>query len=218
MPSKTFYRDLFQYASWRFEQLDHCKCEIENRVREGVVGVAKRSHERQRSGLPPDRALGAMWYQTEYTLGNTFRYALLVGICSVVEETLNTIADRQFPGEPVKGKGLNWLGKHLALFATQPGFMTTDEFKQWVADFDDIITLRNCICHNWGSIAKDDHPEQVRAALERIAKRADRQNTRLAEQSRDDYLYLGDNMTADVLCLAHDITEDICEAMKRTVP
>jgi hypothetical protein len=218
MPSKNFYRELLNYADWRFEQLEHCKCEIEDRVRKGVVDVAKQSRKRKESGLPPDPSLAAMWYHTEYTLGNTFRYALLVGVCSVLEEMVKTIAERQFPGEPVKGKGMNWLDKHLALFAKRPGFATTDEFKQWVADFDDIVTLRNCICHNWGSIAKDDYPQQVMDALKRIGKRAERQNTSLAEPSKDDYLYLGDNMVSDVLCLAHDIAVDICEAMKKTVP
>src|SRR5262249_37968488 len=153
-----------------FKQLDHCKWEIENKIQKDVVALLQKNQKQKKSGGVADPALGAMWYHLQYTLANTFRYALLVSVCSVLEETVKTIAEKQFPSEvkKLKSKSGNWLRKHLDLFATHPGFATTDELNESVSDFEDIITLRNCICHNWGSIAKNDKPKKVREALQRI--------------------------------------------------
>jgi hypothetical protein len=224
-PAKNFYRDLLRYARWRTEQLSHCHCEIEKKINDGKYDLLDKNRQQLESGAAEDPSLGRLLYHLEYTLGNTLRYTLIIGVCSVLEESVKAIAEEEFPD---KGKrnatlmdksqtGKNWLQKHIHLFATLPGFTTSELFQLDVARFSDIITLRNCIGHSWGNVAKDAHPDQVTKAVRRIRIREEQEKCHFAAISPDGYLVLGDNMVSDSINLAEIITEDLCACMSHPV-
>lgn len=219
-PTKTFYRELHRYALWRIEQLFHCHCEVEKKVSDDKYAALAKDHEERLAGAAANPSLGRLLHHLEYTLGNTFRYTLIIGVCSVLEESVKAIAEEQFPDEAYRRitlnaksqKGRNWLQKHIYLFATLPGFKANDLLGSEAERFSDIITLRNCIGHSWGNVDKDEHPEQVTAAVQRIQIRARQENSYLADISNG-YIVLGENMVSDAINLAERVIEEICCAM-----
>lgn len=220
-PATNYYRELLRYARWRTDQLFHCHCEIEKKIHDDKYNLLAKSQEQRKSGAAGDQSLGRLLYHLEYTLGNTFRYTLLIGVCSVLEETVKAIAEEHFPSigkrtaalNDKSQKGKNWLQRHLHLFASLPGFTTSEQLRIDAERFSDIITLRNCIGHSWGNVSKDEHPGQVTATVQRIQIHAQQENCRFADISTDGYIVLGENMVSDAISLADNIIEEICTAM-----
>src|SRR5688572_14207766 len=130
MSSRAFYSELRKYARWRFEQLSYCKSEIENKVYDNKYALLSQDHDQRRAGVATNPALGRLLHHLEYTIGNTFRYTLVIGVCSVLEESAKAIAEEHFPDKAKRKKelrddslrGKNWLQKHVHLFSTLPAF------------------------------------------------------------------------------------------------
>ena len=90
-----------------------------------------------------------------------------------------------------KKQWANWLETSVGVITTITALPTTAQFQADLDQFSDVITLRNCISHTWGNIAKGKYPKQVSEAVQRIAVIQQSQNCEFAYISNDDYLVLG---------------------------
>lgn len=221
--SKDFYAEIASCVRRGTEQIEYCKILVEQKIEEDKTALLlKRENE-----AVPDASIGRLWHHLEITLGNTFRYTLLSGVCAVVEECLIAIVDRLIPEETARKKALkkaeaeiratngwaNWLQSRIQLISTIANLNLTTQFRSDVAQFTDVISLRNCIGHAWGNLERADYAEQVRDAVEKLASEEKRQNCEFACLSPDGYLVLGRDMISHALFLAVEIVDFVCERL-----
>jgi hypothetical protein len=205
------------------EQIEHCKCLIEREIEEDKESLLLRQQDEPASNA----SIGRIWHHLEITLGNTFRYTLLSGVCAVVEECVSAIVEKLLPDEKARKKAKNtatdnvkarkessnWLESGVELITTKAKISRTATFESDVGYFTDIITLRNCISHAWGNVGMADYPEQIRASVNRLRLVEEEENTYLVHISPDDYLILGRDMVSHSICPAVDIVDYLCTAM-----
>jgi len=221
--SEEFYREIHTCARRGTEQIEHCKNLIERKIEDDMRAFLLRRQDE----AAHDASIGRFLHHLEITLGNTFRYTLLSGVCAVVEECVSAIAESLISDEKARGKAgnkaadavkarrgrTNWLLTAVELLDTEAGLSRTANFESDVEQFTDIITLRNCICHVWGNVAMSDHPDQVQEAVKRLKGIEDQENTELARISQDGYLVLGRDMVSQSICPAVEIVDYLCMAM-----
>ncbi len=201
---ETYQRELGDYFRRRFDHLARCNAEIESKLRDDEADLCRRidSGEFDKS----DPAVGRMIHHIEYVVGNTFRYTMLVGACSFLEEAVKAITKVLVSDYDARIKALkrkdNWLRIHVRVLsesgAFDPGAIRNDLYK-----FHDLIALRNCIVHSWGNVAKTRHPAAVERAVERIKP---------ADVSRDGYLLFESDLVPEALCTAEDIVDAISKS------
>jgi hypothetical protein len=221
--SLEFYREIHRAARRGAEQIEHCKCLIEQKIEEDKTTLLlKRGDE-----VISDASMGRFWHHLDITLGNTFRYTLLSGLCAVVEECVNAIAEELIPDQTKRKKDYeraaqagkakkgwtNWLRTGVELITTEAKVSLPANFELDVEEFTDMITLRNCISHVWGNVAITDYPDQVREAVKRLGLIEKKENTELVCISTDGYLVLGRDMVSHSICPAVEIVDFLCTAM-----
>jgi hypothetical protein len=191
-------RDLGDYLHARLQHLEHCNAEIEEKLCDERMSLCKKIDEGVYS--KHDHAIGRIAYHLEMVLGNTFRYTLLVGVCSFLEEAIKAISRRLVPdydNQLRDEKRGNWLNKHVRMLRREAA-LDPVPIQADLQTFDDLIMLRNCIVHSWGNVSEARNPTAVRASMARIA---------LVELSRDGYLYLGDEVISTAIIAAENIAE-----------
>jgi hypothetical protein len=196
-------RDLADYLHRRLEYLRACKTNIENRLRADEMDLRQKIDDGVYSKNDP--AIGKTIFHLEYVVGNTFRYTMLIGVCSFVEEAMKAIGTRLLPDYDARitaGKRENWLRKHIRVLSDAVG-LDSAPIKSHVGKFYDIITLRNCIVHAWGKLAKTRNPQTVKAAIKRLEG---------ADVSTDGYLLLHDEVVSEAIETAEDILESILQS------
>jgi hypothetical protein len=220
---QEFYREVAKCVRRGTEQIEFCKTLVEQKIEEDKTALLLERGDETLS----DATIRRLWHHLEITLGNTFRYALLVGVCAVVEECVNAIVDRLIPDEAVRKKKLkkaasevkarkkwaNWLESRIQLISTAANLNLTARFESDLKDFTDVITLRNCIGHAWGNVEKADFPEQVRDAVRRLESEEKEQNCKFAFISSDGFLVLGREMIPRGLFLAVEVVDSVCREM-----
>jgi len=73
--------------------------------------------------------------------------------------------------------------------------------------FHDLITLRNCVTHAWGTIAEANDPDAVKTAADRIET---------AAVSADGYLVFGDQVVPEAITAAENIAEHVLTSKLQT--
>lgn len=145
------------------------------------------------------------YHRLEYIEGNLFRQAMLIMVCSYLEEAMNLIGKRVISDYTTKIRKINgnWFEKRKNLF-NEIGVMF-NEIKDECDRIDDLRIVRNCIVHAGGSITRYRYQKQVEAAVERIKERDKDKNMNLVEISADKFLYLGDNIIATAIIASEQI-------------
>jgi hypothetical protein len=221
--SLEFYREIHRAARRGAEQIEHCKCLIEQKIEEDKTALLLKRGDEVISAT----SIGRFWHHLDITLGNTFRYTLLCGVCAVVEECVNAIAEKLIPDETKRKKDYekaaktvkakkgrtNWLRTGVELFTTEAKISWIANFESDVEQFTDIITLRNCISHVWGNVAMTDYQDQVRETVKRLGLIEKKENTKLVCISTDGYLVLDRDMVSHSICPAVEIVEFLCTAV-----
>jgi hypothetical protein len=213
-PNQRFYHDLPVYVRRRTAQLQSCHILVEQKIENDKIAYLDRHRENR--AFPLGKAL----HHLDVDLGNTLRCTLLIGVCSVLEESVKAIGKQQVSDDKVRTttmsetgqKGKNWLQRHIHLLSTHAGFDPNGRFSADADQFSDLIVLRNCVAHSWGDVANDSHPESVRAAVKRIEAVAAPMNCRIAAISGDRIL-LHRDMVPHGLFLTENIIDGLCCAM-----
>lgn len=192
--------DLAKYLRRRLQYLEQCNAEIEGKLSEDKLDLCRQIDEGVYSKHDP--AIGKVIFHLEFIVGNTFRYTMLVGLCSFLEEALKEITERLVDDYQVKinaeERG-NWLKKHISVLSTQAG-VNMVAIQSDLDTFDNLIALRNCIVHAWGNVNKARNPTAVREAAKRIET---------AEISKDSFLVLGDQVVPEAIIAAENIVDSI---------
>jgi putative zinc finger/helix-turn-helix YgiT family protein len=196
-------RALTEYLHLRLERLQQCIATFEqqlSRDKDELCQMVDRGELRR-----DDPAIGRAVFHLEYVLGNTFRSTLFVGVCSVLEEALKEVTKLLVTdyGERMKkenGKKGNWLQKHIRVL-TDAG-IDLGPVQAELDTFDHCITLRNCVVHDSGRVAKAKAPDAVSAAVRHIDT---------AEISADGYLVFGDSVCSVAIWSAEEIVRHLAE-------
>jgi hypothetical protein len=221
--SREFYCGVVECARRGAEQIEYCKNLVEQKIADEKMELLERGND----GTVSDASLRQLWNHLELTLGNTFRFTLLAGVCAVLEECVNAIIDRLVPDEQERKKKLreaenkvkvgkgwsNWLESRIQLISTVVTLNQTPQFESDLNKFSDVITLRNCIGHAWGNVENTDYPQQVRDVVKRLENEARQQNSELAFISPAGRLELGRDMISYALDPVIPIIEFVCDKM-----
>jgi len=196
-------RDLRDYLHRRLDYLERCNTQVETEIWDQEMDLCRKIDDGFYSQNDP--AIGEIIVHLEFVVGNTFRYTMVVGVCSFLEEAIKRITKRLVADYDAKIKaqrGGNWLSKHMRVLSHHAG-LKIECLKGELDKFDDLIRLRNCIVHAWGNVAGARDPATVQTAVQRIET---------AEISKDGYLVLGDQVVPEAICTAENIADAIFPA------
>jgi hypothetical protein len=199
--------DLGEYLHRRLQYLDRCNAEIESKLSDDERNLCGKIDDGAYSKNDP--SVGQIIFHLEYVVGNTFRYTMLVGVCSFLEEAIKAISKRLVADYEAKIKAPRkgtWLWKHICVLS---GCVSLDlaPIQSDLDTFQDLITLRNCVVHAWGRIAEANDPDAVKAAAERIET---------AAVSADGFLIFGDQVVPDAIIAAENIAEHVLTSKLQT--
>ncbi len=200
---------LADYLHRRLQYLERCNAEIETRLFDDQRDLLQKIDHGEFG--PTDPVIGQTLFHLEYVLGNTLRYAMLVAVCSFLEEAMKAItrhlvADYDSRIEGSKKRRENWLRTHIRILHEAISLDLTTIQSQ-LETFHDLITLRNCVVHAWGKLAGTKNPGTVQAAVSRIET---------VEVSRDGYLVFGDQVVPAAIIAAEEIAESVLTSKLQT--
>jgi len=139
------------YLRKRLDYLERCNAHIEEKLEDDKEQLCSRLNSGELN--PQDRSYKDARFEIEI-IAQTFRYSMLVAICTFLEESINSITEGLVPDYHMRLKNENrgtWLRKHLQMLAWSAGLdMKPIEKEQSMSE--DIILLRNTIAHAWGRV------------------------------------------------------------------
>ena len=190
-------QQLIEYLSKKLHSIYEIYADFENNLTNTKTNLAK-------SALS-EKDIGQAYYRLEYIEGNLFRQAMLIMVCSYLEEAMNLIGEETISNYATKiGKKTkeNWFKKRKRLFSEVGlSFKGEEECDR----INDLRVIRNCIVHAGGNITKYRYPKQVEAAIERLKERDKDKNMKLVEICADKFLYFGDNVIATAIIASIEI-------------
>lgn len=189
------------YLTKKLKSIYEIYTSFENDLIKNKISLAK-------SGLS-EKDSGQVYYRFEYIEGNLFRQAMLIMVCSYLEEAMNLIGEETITDYTEKiGKKTkeDWFKKRRRLFS-EVG-ISFKGIEEECDRINDLRIIRNCIVHAGGSIKKYRYPRQVEEAVEQFKERDKDKNMNLVEIfCADKFLYLGDNVIATAILASERIIE-----------
>ncbi len=204
--NKNADRDLADYLRRRLEYIHFCNAEIQSKLFDDGRELCSKIDDGEYSKNDP--AVGQIIFHIEYVVANTFRYTMLVGICSFLEEAMKAITKRLLSdceGKLRSQKEGNWLHKQIRVLCDSAE-LNVVPIKRHVDTFHNLITLRNCIVHAWGNVAEARDSAAVKAAAQQVED---------AAISADGYLVLGDQVVPQAIIAAEEIAEHVLSSKLR---
>lgn len=149
---------------------------------------------------------------------NTFRYVMLVAMCSFQEELVREIcklATPDYKQKLMKGR-VSWIVKHGPILQSECGIDLTQEGNLFQR-MDDHRIVRNFVVHSWG-IGKYARDAKDRAELQGAVDRINmRQNCTCIQFTADDELYFPfHDVVADALVVCLDLIDLFTEQLVTT--
>ena len=189
---------LIGYLRKKLDSIYEIYASFENDLSKNKIKLAN-------SGLS-EKDIGRAYHRLEYIEGNLFRQAMLIMICSYLEEAMDIIGEETIPDYTAKIRKKtkeNWLKKRRRLFNEIGN--SSKGIEEECNRINDLRIIRNCIVHAGGSITRYRYQKQVETAVERIKERDKDKNMNLVEISADKFLYLGDNIIATAIISSEQI-------------
>jgi len=205
-------RKLVRFFRERLRRIKICNCDIESKIGEDEG----KCREALNKGKISKADLAKASQHIEFAVAQTFRYAMLVAVCSFVEEALVRIAkhaDEDYGGH-IKEIHLweNRAKAHLDLLRDHCG-LNYDPIESQCERFHKMIILRNCVVHAWGNVAEDTRRRKVEKAVRKLDKWGQEKTFCLAKILDDDYLYIGGDMITTAILKAEEIVGYVCESV-----
>jgi len=198
---------LGEYLRKRLQHLEQCIGEFNSHLEELERELDRNLHNGTVRRDDPE--VGKINHHREYVVANTFRYTMLVGLCSFLEEAIKEITKRLVSDYDAKIKAAkkgNWLVRHTRVLVDQFG-IDLGPIDEDLKKFHDLITLRNCVVHAWGKVAGANNPSAVKDAVDRIET---------AEIFKDGFLCFGDQVLPEAIVAAENIADHILESELKT--
>lgn len=196
---------LIGYLSEKLESIYQIYVSFEDNLSENKISLANSDISEQDIHRACDHL--------EYIEANLFRQAMLIMVCSFLEEAMNLIGEAAIPDFSVKiskKRKVNWFDKHRRLF--EGVGVSFKEIEDKCERIKDLVIVRNCIVHAGGRIEKCRCPAKVEKAVERLKERDRDMNTNLVEITDNKFLYLGDNIIAMTIFASEEIIKQCSKA------
>ena len=206
MDATNSNQELTEYLRKRLEHLEQCNATFESHLDEERRGLQrKRDEGAVRHDDPEVRKIN---HHREYVVANTFRYTMLVGLCSFLEEAIREITQRLDSNYDanIKAKKGSWLRRHTQVLVAHSG-VDLGPIRQDLSTFHDLITMRNCVVHAWGRVAGARNPKATKDAVARIDT---------AEIFKDGFLRFGDQVLPEAIIAAENIADHILVSELKT--
>lgn len=197
---KTKLTELRKYFDAREQQLFDCFAGLDNHLDDQIQEIINPTDG---STFDPKDAIAAENIWRIRLSANTFRYSMLVAVCTFHEEVMVAIAKLAVVDYATKLKALkgNWIVRHTSLLTSECGidFATVS---QVIEKMEDLWTIRNCVVHAWGNASKVFDRPKLQAAVERINK----VTIPCVEFTQDDELYFHEH---DIVSIALTTGDDV---------
>lgn len=199
--------ELLNYLAIRSQDLSNCNADVENGLWSANESLIQRMND------PEDEAervaVSSQMHENEKRTARTFRYMLLVSICSYVEESIKQITALRIPDFagrlPKKGSQVD---RYLTLFETDA--LVSNEVKQSLSDaLTNLIWLRNCVVHAWGCVPAYRFPDEIRQTVDRINAN---KSPSLVEIDSRDYLWFRQDLNSHAICAADRVIDVLMDA------
>lgn len=190
------------YLYRRCDYLTRTNGEIETKLSDDELDIVLRLNTGELS--PDDPDVGRAFFHIDCVVANTFRYTMLAGVCSFLEEALKEICRRvvsDYDRELKKKRG-NFLRKHVSLL-TGVG-LNKAPIQASINKFNAMIAVRNSIIHAWGRLPEGESKKRLERNLKMIET---------AEVSKDGFIVLGDQVIAEAINTAEEIADHILTTM-----
>lgn len=196
---------LIGYLSRKLDYIHQIYASFENNLIKNKISLAN-------SGLS-EQEIGRAYNRLEHIDGNLFRQAMLIMVCSYLEEAMNLIGEvviSDYLAKIGKYKKGNWFEKQKRLF--EEVGLSFEGIEEECDRISDLLVVRNCIVHAGGRIEKCKCPAKIEKAVERLNERDKHRNVNLVEITADKFLYLGDSIIATVIFASQRIIEQCSKA------
>jgi hypothetical protein len=151
------------YLKKRLEYLRVCNSEVENHLLNDAEMVD--SIQEGDAG----QTLAKQLLRIGSIVGNTFRYSMVVALCTFLEEAVKLICETGLADYNARLQGVrkgNWLTKHRQILADLP---TADlpGVQMELDTMEEFIEVRNCVAHAWGNAARCRNKKRIAEIVQR---------------------------------------------------
>jgi hypothetical protein len=190
------------YLYRRCEYLTRTNAEIEEMLSDDRMEICRQISVGELSKQDP--LVGQAFFRIDCIVGNTFRYTMLAGVCSFLEEALKEMSRRVVPDykQKLNEKRGNFLSRHIAILSDAG--LNAAPIQGSIDRFHAMITVRNSIVHAWGKLSAVGNPKRLRESLDMIES---------AEVSKDGFVVLGDEVIPEAVNSAEEIADHILTTM-----
>jgi len=204
MTTATQPRELVRYIAKRLADLSDCEAEIENKLWNTNQSLIE--------GIDPDDdderlAASSAIHENEKQVARTFRYMMLIGACSFVEEAVKQISqmviadyDEQIGGRP---RHEGEVRKHIVIL-TEGGLVDEGSLQPQLDSIYRFVDLRNSIVHAWGRIEGTRNPQRLRDGIAALI--TSNSGMKIVE-TKDGFLYLNDQVIPSAIVASEEFID-----------
>jgi hypothetical protein len=149
------------YLQKRWEYLRTCDIYVEDKLEEDKQKLVQKVNENE---LKSHGSAFRNHLDEINIVADTFRYSMLVAVCTFLEESIKFITRQLIKDYKSKlkiTKQGSWLSKHLELLASCAGLEIKSIESQKIL-FNNVILIRNTIAHAWGKVEASKSPKKLR--------------------------------------------------------
>ena len=149
------------YLQKRLEYLRTCDIYVEDKLEEDKQKLVQKVNENE---LKSHGYAFRNHLDEINIVADTFRYSMLVAVCTFLEESIKFITRQLIKDYKSKlkiTKQGSWLSKHLKLLASCAGLEIKSIESQKIL-FNNVILIRNTIAHAWGKVEASKSPKKLR--------------------------------------------------------
>jgi hypothetical protein len=188
MPTPEQKNELVSYLKIRLKYIRDCATLLE-----GFLDAEYKRYALQSDNNKLTPEMQEVLHDIEYGLTLTFRYCMLVAVCSYVEDSLKKIGELVVSDYSQKIKSDHshdsWFRKHLRVLESDAKIDFT-AIESDISLFEDIITVRNAIVHTWGKVDEVKNPAKLETIIENKKKKYGTNNW--IEKTANGYIFLND--------------------------
>lgn len=203
----TSAEKLINYMSIRSDDLSDCNSKVENELwsenQRLIEGVSDPDDPDKRIAV--SRAI----HEREKRAARTFRYMLLISVCSFVEESVKQLAQLKFPDWKDRlPKNGSELEKYAAIFV-DANLVDRKELEPQIDSIIQFIWLRNCVVHAWGCLRAYKYPHDIQQVVKDVNRG---KSPPLIGIDKKEFLWFTEDLVSHAICDADDVIEVLTKA------
>ena len=151
-------------------------------------------------------------HKLEYQHFEVLREAMLIMVCSLMEEVLKDITKLCVPNceNEIKGRRGNWLKKHLDILKKERSIIVN---QKEVSFFQHFIKLRNCVVHGGGNVNKSEDAK-LQEAISSLQKYGKENGPDMLGILGDGYFWLGRDFVVEVMIRCKKIINGVFKKLQ----